>query len=163
MLIFELTDVDYYMNRPAVLLETCYKMLVPVSHLWLFIAYHSAMNKNGFKTEPLASYQYWKECDSFWLKLLALASSERYCVFSVQCWTVSSLLSTVPHALYHFMAPSYGTGHGNIVPFRRHQKAKIMISPVITGMRSFLERRGVNPAAVVELQLGLCCLFIFHL
>ena len=38
-----------------------------------------------------------------------------------------------------------------------------MIAPVITGVRCFLESRSVNPAALVELQLGLCCLFIFLL
>lgn len=165
MQIFELTAVEYYIIW--IDLHSFWKYVLQsasprYSYLWLFIAYHSAMNRNGLKTEQLGSYLdiYWEKCDSFWLKSLALASCERYCVFSVQCWTLSSLLSTVPQTPYHFMAPSSGTGHRNIAPFRRHLKAKIVIAPVITGLTCFLESRGVSPAAVVKLRLGLRCLCI---
>lgn len=39
----------------------------------------------------------------------------------------------------------------------------IIITPVMTGLRCFLESRGVNPAAVADCQVELCCLYIFNL
>lgn len=39
----------------------------------------------------------------------------------------------------------------------------IIITPVMTGLRCFLESRGFNPAAVADCQLELCCLYIFSL